>query len=37
VKAVAAKYFGDDTLTVATLTPLPMTAKPKAAPAGLRH
>ena len=37
VKSVAAKYFGDDTLTVATLTPLPMTAKPKAAPAGLRH
>jgi zinc protease len=37
VKAVAARYFGDDTLTVATLTPLPMTAKPKAAPAGLRH
>ncbi len=37
VKAVAAKYFGDDTLTVATLTPLPLTTKPKAAPAGLRH
>jgi zinc protease len=37
VKAVAAKYFGDDTLTVATLTPLPMPAAPKRAPQGLRH
>lgn len=37
VKDVAARYFGDDTLTVATLTPLPMTAKPRAAPGGLRH
>jgi zinc protease len=37
VRQVAAKYFGDDTFTVATLTPLPMTAKPRAAPGGLRH
>ncbi|MFN0160835.1 MAG: M16 family metallopeptidase, partial [Burkholderiales bacterium] len=37
VKDVAARYFGDDTLTVATLTPLPMTSKPRAAPGGLRH
>lgn len=36
VKAVAQKYFGDDTLTVATLVPLPVTEK-KAPPAGLRH
>ena len=37
VRAVAAKYFGDDTLTVATLTPLPLAQKPRPAPAGLRH
>lgn len=36
VKAVAQKYFSDDTLTVATLVPLPLTEK-KAPPAGLRH
>jgi zinc protease len=38
VQAVAAKYFGDDQLTVATLRPLPPEAKPRgrgfAAPAG---
>ncbi|QSI33077.1 insulinase family protein [Variovorax sp. RKNM96] len=38
VQAVAAKYFGDDQLTVATLHPLPPEAKPRgrgfAAPAG---
>lgn len=38
VRAVAAKYFGDDTLTVATLLPQPIgEAKPARAPAGLRH
>ncbi len=38
VKAVAAKYFGDDQLTVATLLPQPLgDRKPAAAPAGLRH
>ena len=37
VRAVATKYFGDDTLTVATLTPLPLAQKPRQAPAGLRH
>lgn len=38
VKAVAARYFGDDALTVATLLPQPISAKPPAAaPAGLRH
>jgi len=38
VQAVAAKYFNDDQLTVATLVPLPLTdKKPAAAPAGLRH
>ena len=36
VQAVAQKYFGDDTLTVATLTPLPITAKPKEKPKGVR-
>lgn len=36
VQAVAQKYFGDDTLTVATLIPLPLSEKPPA-PAGLRH
>jgi zinc protease len=38
VQAVAARYFGDDQLTVATLRPLPPEAKPRgrgfAAPAG---
>jgi zinc protease len=39
VKAVAAKYFGDDQLTVATLLPQPVDAsrKPRTPPAGLRH
>ena len=38
VQAVAAKYFNDDQLTVATLVPLPLTDKKHAAPpAGLRH
>ncbi|MFM1990100.1 MAG: hypothetical protein RJA99_3057 [Pseudomonadota bacterium] len=38
VKAAAAKWFGDDTLTVATLLPQPIgERKPAAAPAGLRH
>jgi zinc protease len=39
VQAVAQKYFSDDQLTVATLTPLPLAAQP-ARPAevpGLRH
>jgi zinc protease len=39
VQAVAAKYFGDDALTVATLLPQPLdkNRKPRPAPAGLRH
>ncbi len=37
VKAVAAKYFGDDALTVVTLDPQPVTDKPAAPPPGLRH
>jgi zinc protease len=39
VQAVAAKYFGDDALTVATLLPQPVdkNRKPRPAPAGLRH
>ena len=37
VKEVASRYFGDDTLTVATLTPLPLATKPRAAPQGARH
>jgi len=41
VQAVAAKYFGDDQLTVATLRPLPpeknARARGFAAPAGARH
>jgi zinc protease len=39
VQAVAAKYFGDDALTVATLLPQPLdkSRKPRPAPAGLRH
>ncbi|WP_414691452.1 M16 family metallopeptidase [Noviherbaspirillum sp.] len=32
VQAVAGKYFGDDSLTVATLVPLPLTEKKPAAP-----
>lgn len=39
VQAVARKYFGSDTLTVAVLDPQPLDpeAKPRARPAGLRH
>lgn len=39
VQAVAAKYFGDDALTVATLLPQPIdsTRKPRQAPLGARH
>ena len=39
VQAVAAKYFGDDQLTVGTLRPLPRdpNAKPRTPPPGLRH
>jgi zinc protease len=39
VQAVAAKYFGDDQLTVATLLPQPLdkTRKPRQAPPGARH
>ncbi len=39
VQAVARKYFSDEQLTVATLSPLPVTAQAErpAAPAGLRH
>lgn len=39
VQAVARKYFGDDTLTVAVLDPQPLdpNARPRAKPAGLRH
>ena len=38
VKAVAARYFGDQALTIATLLPQPIApGKPAAAPAGLRH
>ena len=39
VKAVAAKYFGDDQLTVAILRPQPLdkTRKPRAPPPGARH
>ena len=37
VKDVAGRYFGDDTLTVGTLTPLPLTGKSREAPKGLRH
>jgi zinc protease len=38
VQAVAAKYFGDDKLTVGTLRPQPIdpTAKPRQRPAGVR-
>ncbi len=39
VRAVALKYFGDDTLTVAQLDPQPVdpAARPRQKPAGLRH
>ncbi len=39
VQAVAAKYFGDDQLTVAVLQPQPLdsTRKPRTPPAGSRH
>jgi zinc protease len=37
VQEMAKKYFGDDSLTIATLTPLPLTNKPKEPPKGLRH
>lgn len=37
VQAVAAKYFGDDSLTVATLVPLPLSEKKPAPPKSLRH
>jgi len=39
VKQVAARYFGDDQLTVAQLLPQPLdkTRKPRAAAAGSRH
>ena len=36
VQAVAAKYFGDDSLTVATLVPLPLAA-PKPPPPAFHH
>ena len=39
VQAVAAKYFGDDSLTVGTLLPQPLESrrKPMLLPAGARH
>ncbi len=37
VQAVARKYFGEDSLTVATLLPQPVTQAPARPPAGLRH
>jgi zinc protease len=39
VQSVAAKYFGDDALTVATLLPQPVdaTRKPRVPAVGLRH
>ncbi|MGH8848985.1 MAG: insulinase family protein, partial [Polaromonas sp.] len=39
VKAVAAKYFGDDQLTVGTLRPQPVdkNRKPRTPPPGFRH
>jgi zinc protease len=38
VQAVARTYFSDETLTIATLVPLPLTdKKPAAPPPGLRH
>jgi zinc protease len=37
VQAVAQKYFTDDTLTIATLVPLPLSGKKPAPPPALRH
>ncbi len=38
VQAVAKKYFGDDTLTVAVLDPLPLDqAKPRKSAVAVRH
>ena len=37
VRAVAQKYFGDDALTIATLSPLPLSDKKAPPPSGLRH
>jgi zinc protease len=37
VKAVAQKYFSDETLTVATLVPLPLSEKKAPPPSSLRH
>lgn len=37
VQAVAQKYFSDDTLTIATLVPLPLEQKTAAPPKGARH
>jgi zinc protease len=37
VQSVAQKYFGDDSLTVATLVPLPLTEKKAGPPPGLKH
>lgn len=37
VQSVARQYFGDDSLTIATLVPLPLPEKPSAAPPVLRH
>lgn len=39
VQSVAARFFGDDALTVATLVPQPLdkSRKPRSAPAGVRH
>ncbi|MBL8483552.1 MAG: insulinase family protein, partial [Rhodocyclaceae bacterium] len=37
VQAVAAKYFGDDQLTVARLDPQPLSGKPRAPTGELRH
>ena len=37
VQAVAARYFKDDTLSIAVLEPQAVDSKPRAASAGLRH
>ena len=37
VRAVAQKYFGDDSLTIATLVPLPVSEKKEPVPSGMRH
>ncbi|SNS20091.1 zinc protease [Noviherbaspirillum humi] len=37
VQDVARRYFSDDTLTVATLVPLPLSEKKAPPPSGLRH